>query len=155
MIIIQVNATTSGAYNIIRCENPTNCCIIQVFAPNDYCRYKPKILFINKIFADLFGLHENEEVILLHSCHYVEIVFSKYFHKSSCHYDSEIDLFWINLQVIVQKIKTAPICSSFEVELASARDWDVVVCFIVQKKLGNTDFDINLARRKFHFYVFI
>ncbi|VBB25768.1 unnamed protein product [Acanthocheilonema viteae] len=86
---IQVNATTSGAYNIIRCENPADCGIIQVFTPNDHCCYRPKILFINKIFADLFGLRENEEVI-------------------------------------VQKIKMAPVCSSFEVELASAEDWNVV-----------------------------
>ncbi|CAG9540984.1 unnamed protein product [Cercopithifilaria johnstoni] len=86
---IQVNATTSGAYNIIRCENRTDCGIIQVFAPNDHSCYRSKILFINKIFADLFGLRENEEVI-------------------------------------VQKIKMAPVCSSFEVELASAEDWDVV-----------------------------
>ncbi|VDK78668.1 unnamed protein product [Litomosoides sigmodontis] len=86
---IQVNATTSGAYNVIRCENPTDCGIIQVFAPNDHCCYRSKVLFINKIFADLFGLRENEEVI-------------------------------------VQKVKTAPVCSSFEVELTSAEDWDVV-----------------------------
>ncbi|KAM3728529.1 Peroxisomal ATPase PEX1 [Dirofilaria immitis] len=64
MANIQVNTTTSGAYNIIRRENLANCGIIQVFAPNDHCYHRPKILFINKIFADLFGFHENEEVIV-------------------------------------------------------------------------------------------
>uniref|UniRef100_A0A0R3RUG1 Peroxisomal ATPase PEX1 n=1 Tax=Elaeophora elaphi TaxID=1147741 RepID=A0A0R3RUG1_9BILA len=94
---IQVDATSSAAYNIIRCENSTTSGIIQVFAPSDHCCYRPKILLINKIFADLFGLCENEEVI-------------------------------------IQKIETAPLCSSFEVQLASAEDWNVVVCFIVKKK---------------------
>ncbi|VDO32588.1 unnamed protein product [Brugia timori] len=86
---IQANAVTPGAYTIIRCENSTDCGIIQVFAPNDHCCYTPKILLINKIFADLFGLRENEKVI-------------------------------------VQKVKTAPICSSFEVELTSEEDWNIV-----------------------------
>uniref|UniRef100_A0A1I7VEU1 Peroxisomal ATPase PEX1 n=1 Tax=Loa loa TaxID=7209 RepID=A0A1I7VEU1_LOALO len=86
---IQINATTSGTYNIIRCANPTECGLIQIFVPNDHCCYKPKILLINKIFADLFGFHENEEVI-------------------------------------VQKVETASVCSSFEVELTSAEDWNTV-----------------------------
>ncbi|MCP9262927.1 hypothetical protein DINM_006295 [Dirofilaria immitis] len=57
MANIQVNTTTSGAYNIIRRENLANCGIIQV---------------------------------------------------------------------IVQKVETAPVCSLFEVELTSVEDWNVV-----------------------------
>ncbi|VDK66111.1 unnamed protein product [Onchocerca ochengi] len=60
---IQINSTTSGAYNIIRRENLTNFGIIQVFASNVHSYYRPQTIFINKIFADLLGLGENEEVI--------------------------------------------------------------------------------------------
>ncbi|EJW83485.1 hypothetical protein WUBG_05603 [Wuchereria bancrofti] len=86
---MQANAVTPGAYTIIRCENSTDCGVIQVFAPNDHCCYTPKVLLVNKIFADLFGLRENEEVI-------------------------------------VQRVETAPVCSSFDVELISAEDWNIV-----------------------------
>lgn len=43
----------------------------------------------------------------------------------------------MHFQVIAEKVGTVPTCSSCEVELNSAEDWNVVVSFIMKEIPGN------------------